>query len=84
MTFHADKQGVSDAFTSFSLKVSALKREVTPDLMFDNDDRIKQQRKSRIQKRKGVNPDIDHTKIQDQMKRTLEELKEKGFRNRKN
>ena len=46
MTYHADEEGVSNAFMSFSNKVSSFKLSDTEDLKFEMDDREKQQRDS--------------------------------------
>jgi len=46
MTYHADDKGISNAFISFSNKLSNFKHSASLDLRFDEEDRKKQQRDS--------------------------------------
>ena len=46
MTYHPDKEGVHEAFASFSNKLSSFKSNASFDFKFDEEDRKKQQRDS--------------------------------------
>ena len=46
MTYHADDKGISNAFISFSNKLSSYKKSASLDLRFDEEDRKKQERDS--------------------------------------
>jgi hypothetical protein len=51
MTYHADNEGISNAFISFSNKLSNFKHSASMDLKFDQEDRKKQQRDALKNKR---------------------------------
>jgi len=51
MTYHADDEGISNAFISFSNKLSNFKHSASMDLKFDQEDRKKQQRDALKNKR---------------------------------